>query len=117
MLERVAWGVLALIHLLPAIALVRPSLIERLYGVAPGGEVHLLLHHRAALFAAILATAVWALLDPAARPLAALVIGISMIAFLVLYVAGGMPAGLRTIAVADCVGLPALAYVAWRAWT
>ena len=117
MTERTAWALLALIHLLPALALVRPSLIERLYGVAPGGDVFLLLHHRAALFAAVAASAAWAAFDPAARPLAALVVGISMVGFIAVYAFGGAPVGLRSIAIADLVGLPALLYVAWRAWT
>ena len=34
--------------------------------------------------------------------------------FLVIYLANGQPASLRTIALVDLVGLPALDFVAWR---
>ena len=114
MIERVGWLVLALIHAVPALALVRPSMIERLYGVAAGGDVHLLLHHRAALFAAVLAACLWAAFDPAARRLAVVVVGISMVGFLALYALGGAPEGLRGIAIADAIGLVPFAYVAYR---
>ena len=117
-IERACWLLLAAIHALPALALVRPSLIERLYGVGPGGggaDVHLLLHHRAALFAAIVAACAWAAFQPGARGLAALVTGISMIGFLALWLLAGMPASLRQIAIADLIGLPGLIYVAVRA--
>lgn len=116
MIERVVWGLLALVHLVPALALVRPALIERLYGVAPGGDVFVLLHHRAALFAAICAACVWAVFEPGSRPLAGLVTTISVVAFLVIYVMSGQPPALRTIALADLALLPALLFVLGKAW-
>ena len=116
MLEPIAWGVLALIHLTPALALVRPSLITTLYGVDAGHPLFLLLHHRAALFAVILLLCLWAMADPAARRVAAVAVGLSMLSFLGLYALNGSPTALRSIAIADLIGLPALAYVAWRAF-
>jgi hypothetical protein len=39
-----------------------------------------------------------------------------MVGFLIIYCVQGMPADLRTIAIADLVGLPALAFVGWSAF-
>lgn len=114
---RLAWFGLAAIHLIPALALFRPAMIGRLYGIDPSGPLGLLLTHRAALFAAVLAVTIYAAIDPGARRAAALVTGISMIAFLVLYARAGMPAGpLRQIAIADLIGIPLLLWVTFRAF-
>lgn len=113
---RLAWLFLALIHALPAIALVRPSLLTSLYGVEPSAPAYALLWHRAALFAVVLLICCWAAVRPEVRKLAAVAVAISMIGFLVIYWVQGMPANLRTIALADLVGLPALAFVAWSAF-
>jgi hypothetical protein len=113
---RRAWLFLALIHALPAIALVRPSLLTSLYGVEPSAPAYALLWHRAALFAVVLLMCCWAAVRPEVRKLAAVAVAISMIGFLVIYWVQGMPANLRTIALADLVGLPALAFVAWSAF-
>jgi hypothetical protein len=112
----VCWAVLGLIHLLPAVALFRPAMLTQLYGAAPGGEVFVLLHHRAALFLAVLVVCVWAALDPAVRRLASVAVAVSMLGFLVLWVRAGSPPALRTIALADLAGLPFLAVAAWLAW-
>ena len=111
---RLAWSLLALIHVLPAIALIRPSLLTTLYGVESDSPAFTLLWHRAALFAVILLICCWAALRPEVRQLASVAVAISMIGFLLIYWAQGMPANLRSIAIADLVGLPALAFVAWR---
>lgn len=113
---RLAWLFLALIHALPATALVRPSLLTTLYGVEPGGPAYVLLWHRAALFAVVLLICCWAAVRPEVRQLAAVAVAGSMIGFLVIYWVQGAPATLRTIAIADLVGLPALAVVAWSAF-
>lgn len=114
MIAKLCWGVLALVHLAPAVALFRPALIERLYGVAAGTETFLLLQHRAALFLVVLVICVWAAVRPEVRPLGLVAVAISMVSFLALYVAGGAPASLRTIALADMIGLPFLAIAAWQ---
>ncbi len=117
MLQLISWGILALIHVMPAIAVVRPSLITSLYGVSADDRTFLLLHHRAALFLAVFVICVWAILDPGARRIAAVAVAISMISFLWLYIVNGSPPALRSIAIADLIGLPALAYVTWRAFS
>lgn len=114
MIARICWAVLALVHLMPAVATFRPSLIARLYGVAPGTQTFLLLHHRAALFLVVLTICVWAAFRPEVRPLGLVALTISMASFLALYLAGGAPASLRTIAVVDLIGLPFLALAAWQ---
>jgi hypothetical protein len=115
-MTRLSWLVLAAIHLLPALALLRPALLVRLYGVESGSVPALLLHHRAALFAAILITCLWAAFVPGVRQLASVVVGLSMLGFLLLYWSGGSPPALRIIAIADAAGLPFLAYAAWQAF-
>jgi hypothetical protein len=117
MLLPISWGVLALIHALPAIALVRPSLITSLYGVAADDRTFLLLHHRAALFLAVLVICIWAIFDPGARRVASVAVAISMVSFLLLYLMNGSPPALRSIAMADLIGLPALVLVTWRAFS
>ena len=110
------WVVLGLIHVLPAIALFRPSLIGTLYGVEPGSATFLLLQHRAALFLVVLVVSAWAAWRPEVRPLASVAVAISMISFLCLYAANGQPQALRQVAVADLIGLPFLAVAAWLAF-
>lgn len=110
-----AWVLLAALHAVPAAALFAPALIGRLYGVPPGSEVFLLLHHRAALFLVVV-VCLWAALRPETRALAAVAVGLSMVSFLALWAAGGMPASLRAIAVADLLGLPVLAFAAAKAF-
>ena len=113
---RLAWFLLALIHALPAIAVVRPSLLTTLYGVDSSAPAYALLWHRAALLAVVLLICCWAAIRPEVRQLAAVAVAISMIGFLVIYLVQGMPSNLRTIAIADLIGVPALAFVAWNAF-
>jgi hypothetical protein len=116
MLQSISWGLLAAIHILPALALFRPVLISTLYGVEPSNPLFLLLPHRAALFLVIVVIAIWAAFDPGSRKLASVAVGLSMISFLLLYWQAGSPAALRSIAIADVAGLPVLAFAAWKAW-
>ena len=116
MIQSFSWIALAMIHATPALALFRPDWIGRLYGVDAGDKLFLLLHHRAALFLAIFVICIWAIFDPGARRLASVAVGISMLAFLALYWMAGSPESLRSIAIADAVGIPFLSYVLWRAF-
>lgn len=116
MIERLAWGVLALVHLTPALALFVPSLLTRLYGMQSGDPLFLLMHHRAALFLAVMVACIWCVLDPTPRRLGAVLVAISMLSFLALYFSNGSPPALKQIAVADLIGLPALLYVGWKAF-
>jgi hypothetical protein len=115
-IEQMAWVMLMLIHALPALSLVRPSLITKLYGVSKTDHSFLLLHHRAALFFMVVVTCLWCCFDVAARPLGSVCLAISMFSFLGLFVAHGSPKPLRTIALADLLGLPAVAYALWSAF-
>lgn len=116
MLDRLPWLLLALLHVPPAVALVRPAMIGRLYGADRGTAAFPLLQHRAALFAAIVATCLWAAADPGVRRLATVACAISMLSFLLLYRMAGAPALLRKIALADLLFLPVLACAGWRAF-
>jgi hypothetical protein len=111
MLVKVSWIILALIHLAPALAFFKPSLLSSLYGADPSSITHLLLHHRAALFVSVFVACIWALLRPEARMLAAVLVGLSMVSFLILYINGSTPQNLRMIAIADLIGLPFLMIV------
>ena len=116
MIEAVAWIVLALIHATPAFALFQPALLTRLYGVEQGTPLFLFMQHRAALFLAVVVICLWSIVDPGARRLAVVAVAISMVAFLAIYVKAGMPNALQSIALADAVGIPFLAFAAWRAF-
>ena len=118
MLANISWFVLAfVIHGAPAILLFRPQMTSTLYGVSADGDLGLLLIHRGALFLAIVAVALYALVDQSARKPATIVLSISMISFLVLYWQAGMPEGpLRNVAIVDLIGLAPLAVVIRDAW-
>ena len=116
MIAGLCWALLGMIHVVPALALFQPALISRLYGMEPGSNSFILMHHRAALFLVILVICVWALLDPDVRRLAAIAAGISMVSFVVIWWRAGSPAALRSIAVADLIGLPVLALASWQAF-
>ena len=114
---KIAWALLALVHVPPAAVLIRPALTEQLYGVSASGETGVLLIHRGALFLAVAGLAVFAALDPASRKAAGFALTVSMIGFLVLYLRAGAPAGsLRTIAIMDAIALIPLALVLFDAW-
>jgi len=114
---KAAWISLALVHVMPAAVLFAPSLTQRMYDIAPHGDVGILIVHRGALFLAIIVTALFAALDPAVRRAASVIVAVSVIGFLFVYVRANMPPGaLRTIAIADFVALLPLAFVTWNAW-
>ena len=116
MVAKLCWAVLALIHLAPALALFKPALLSKLYGVDAGSITYLLLHHRAALFAALFVACLWAVFRPESRQLATVLVGSSMLSFLWLYAQAGMPESLRLIAIVDLIGLPFLLAGAWLAF-
>lgn len=116
MLQPIFWLLLAAIHALPALAFFRPSGLTLLYGIQPDDPLFLLMQHRAALFLAVVIACVWAAFIPEGRRLAVLVVGVSMVSFLVLFWLNGSPQELRRIAMADLAGLPLLAAAAWYAF-
>ena len=85
MSQLICWLLVGLVHLIPALALDRPELITRLYGVAFDSPLLLLMDHRAALFFAVLVTCLWAAFDPDGRKIATMLVAISMLGFLFLY--------------------------------
>lgn len=114
---KTAWGALALIHFMPSLPVFRPKMIEALYGATPSGDIGLLLTHRSGLFLAVLVTTIFALFSLESRKLAAVILAISMVSFLILYARAGAPSGpLRKIAIADAAGLIPLVFVIWQAW-
>ncbi len=118
MAERISWLVLGvLVHLPPFIAFFRPALLTSLYGVARDDPGFTLLHHRAALFGLVVLACVWAAFDPGVRKLAFLLTALSMISFLIIFIAYGQQPSLKTIALVDAAGLPFLAYVGWKAFS
>jgi hypothetical protein len=113
----VCWLALAAIHASPAAVILKPSLTETIYGVPPTGSSGVLLIHRAALFLAVVVVALFAAFAPEARKAATLLVGISVIGFLLVYSMAGAPEGpLRTIAIVDVLALLPLALVSWSAW-
>lgn len=111
-----AWLVLGLIHATPAAAVVRPRMLTRLYAVELDSPLFLLLQHRAVFFATIVLVCAWAALDPGARRVASVVVGASVVSFLVFYWRSGSPRALRWIAVTDRNGIPFLAVATVDAW-
>jgi hypothetical protein len=114
--EKLCYVILVLIHITPASMLFRPAAIGKLYKLEASGPLLALLHHRAALFAIVVIACLWAMVDPAGRRLAVVVIATSMLSFLVIYWYAGSPPALKSIAMADLVGLPFLAFAAWSAF-
>ncbi len=118
MFRALVWSVLAIAHLPPAAVAFGPGLVRRLYGVAPEGSEGLLLQHRGALFVAVAIAAGIAVVDPGTRRAASLVVGVSVVGFLVIYGRGGWPAGpLRSIAWVDVALLIPLVFATHDAWT
>ena len=114
---RIAWLLLALVHVSPAAVLFLPGLVRTLYGTAPDGPAGLLMTHRGATFLAIVVASVWAAFDPSVRRLCTIIVAIAVLSYLFLYVRAGMPEGpLRTIAAADAFAVAPLLLVAWSAW-
>ncbi|HPE47863.1 MAG TPA: hypothetical protein PLR76_05680 [Hyphomonas sp.] len=115
--NKIAWALLALLHVTPALSAFAPGLVERLYGVSPDGDIGVLLVHRGALFLAVCIAALYAMVDPGSRRLASLILFVSMVGFLLVYVRAGLPAGeLRKIAIADLIGLIPLTWVTVNVW-
>ncbi|MEO1042199.1 MAG: hypothetical protein AAFX52_07905 [Pseudomonadota bacterium] len=117
LMTKTAWLLLALIHVAPAVVFIAPTMVQRLYGVDPAGDIGVLLIHRGALFLAVLVAALVAMVDVRSERLASIVVGVSMIGFLIVYARAGFPVGpLRKIAITDITGLLPLTLVIVSAW-
>ena len=114
---KLAWLILGLVHVPPAAVFFAPALMERVYRIAPGGPADLLLVHRGALFAGVVATAGLATIDGGARRTASLFAATSVIGYLIVYARAGSPSGaLQTVARVDLFALAPLAVVLYDAW-
>jgi len=116
MLATLAWLALMLVHAPPALATFSAKLRQRMYGVAVDGPLGVILTHRGVLFLAVAAVCVLAAFVPSARLAAALVVSISVLGFLAVYLLGGSPKALHTIALVDALALAPLAVVLIDAW-
>ena len=114
----ILFGLLALIHALPAAALFAPGSLSRLYGFDAGDSVMTtLLQHRALLFGLLAAALVYAIFHPATRPPVLVATVVSMGGFIAIAAARGEGGGaLRSIVVADIVGLIIAALTAYLSW-
>ena len=76
-----------------------------------------MLAHRAFLFLAVAFGCLWGALDAEARRPLSVIVMISIVGFLILYIAAGTPPGpLRRIALVDAAALAPLAWVLLQAW-
>ena len=116
MLAKIPWIALILLHIAPASALFRPASLTSLYGLPANSALLPLMQHRAALFLCIVIAAAWAMFDPGVRKMSFVLIGISMVSFLVIYLLAGQPSELRTIAIADLACVPFLLWAGYQAF-
>ena len=109
MTDRLLFGFLAVIHLLPALAAIAPRQISKLYGVdASDSALITLLQHRAVLLGIVgFAFTVAAFRPESSAAWHAVIIGaISMIAFLVIATINRELVGsLQKIVIVDAIGL------------
>ena len=118
LLVATAWIGLALIHLLPSLGVASNTVRRQLYGVAPHGDMAVLLAHRGVIFAALVIGAFAASLWESMRYPCAVPISISVLGFLAVYIRGGAPAGpLRRLALADLAAIPLLLLVWYDVWS
>lgn len=110
-----AYAIVGAIHLMPMAPIFLPETLSRLYGIAPTDSTLLvLMRHRAVLLGLVGIVCLWAVWWPPVRPAALLAAAINIAGFLGFYALYGNPAGaLRTIAIADLIALPPLAFAAW----
>lgn len=107
--------ILGLLHVPPAIGAVSPDALSALYGPAAGDDViRPLLQHRGAMFALVAIGCFVAAAVPRWQPAVAILAAWSMVSFLGIYAGtGGQPGPLLKIAIADGLGLPVLAAIAF----
>lgn len=98
---------LGVLNLIPALAVVRPSMLERLYAVrADTPELRIVLRHRAVLLGWVGAALIAAAIERAWLWPAVIFAVVSKVVFLAVYAHEGRPTGpLRRVALADVVAL------------
>lgn len=112
------FGALALIHLLPAMVVLAPARLSGLYGFEAGdSSLTTLLQHRALLFGLLCAALIYAMFNPSLRWPVLIGTVVSMGGFIVIAALHGEMAGsLRSIVVADIIGLILAALAAILLW-
>ena len=110
-----AFAVVGAIHLMPvAPVFAAGDAVAPLRHRAADSTLLVLMRHRALLLALVGLLCLWASWWAPVRPAALLAAAINVVGFLGFYALYGNPAGaLRTIAIADLIALPPLAYAAW----
>ncbi|GLQ19728.1 phosphopantetheine adenylyltransferase [Algimonas porphyrae] len=112
------FGALALIHVLPTMAVLMPARLSQLYGFEAGDAVlTTLLQHRALLFGILAAALIYAAFNAAVRWPVLIGAVISMGGFIVIAMIRGETGGaLRSIVIADVIGLIIAAVAAGLLW-
>ncbi len=107
----ILFGILAVIHFLPAAAALAPSQLSALYGVPPEDKVlTTLLQHRAVLLGLVGAAFAAAMFIPSLRWAALIGGAFSMTAFLAIaFMNSELSGPLQKIAIVDAAGLPVAA--------
>lgn len=114
----ILYGLLALIHILPAMAVLAPARLSSLYGFDAGDSVlTTLLQHRALLFGILAAALIYAAFNASVRWPVLVGAVVSMGGFIVIAIMRGETGGaLRTIVIADIIGLIIAAVAALLLW-
>jgi hypothetical protein len=112
------FGALAIIHALPAMALIAPARLSSLYGFEAGDSVlTTLLQHRALLFGILSAALIYAIFTPSVRVPILIGATISMGGFILIAMARGETSGaLKSIVFADVIGLVVAVFAAALLW-
>lgn len=112
------FAAIALINALPAVAVFAPARLSSLYGFdASDAVLSTLLQHRALLFGILAAALIYAIFVPSVRWPVLIGAIISMGGFLVIaLVRGEMSGALRSIVLADVIGLVIAVFAAALLW-
>ena len=103
--------VVAIIHLLPIVGVTGAARLEGLYGIPiGGGDLEILMRHRAVLFGILGLFLAYAAFTPSMQPLAFLAALASLASFFYLaFSVGGFGEGVRKVVIADVVAAVSLA--------
>lgn len=112
------FAALAVIHILPAMAVLMPGRLSTLYGFEAGDSVlTTLLQHRVLLFGLVAGALIWAIFTPSVRWPVLIGTVISMAGFIVIAAARGETGGsVRSIVVADVIGLIIAVFASVLLW-
>lgn len=113
----VAFVLVGVLHLFPAMGVLSADRLAFLYGTAPHGDLLILMRHRAVLFGLLGVFFVYAAFHPALQPAAFVAGFVSMLSFVGLaWVEGDYAAELRKVMIADLAASAVLALAAIIYW-